>query len=477
MTVRLLDWRLRGALVKARVPFRFGIAEMTELVHAFLFVTLEVDGSRQLGVAAENLAPKWFTKNPETTYREDATEMVGVIEAACAAAERAGSKDSVFDLWLEVQRAQAELAAAPLLAGFGASMIERAAIDAFCRATQVSFARAVRTNTLGIRLGSLHAELAGREASELLPALPLARLRVRHTVGLGDPLALGDEGGQAPADGLPASLEGWVRQYRLERFKVKVSGERRFDLDRLARVREVLDEAAGSDYRITLDANEQFADLAALRTFWEALVAAEGTAELAGRVDYVEQPLPRSLALGSDTSEQLAAWPERPLLIIDESDDSPDAVARALEIGYDGGSFKSCKGVFKGIGNACLLEQRRRDDPGKRLLYSAEDLSTIGPVELLADLAVIATLGIDEPERNGYHYLGDITSLPQRVDEETLRAHGDLFSPRPDGRAALRIEEGRVALESVVAAPFGVGWQCDYEDDLPGIDSVVAGLA
>jgi hypothetical protein len=104
-------------------------------------------------VAAENLAPKWFTKNPETTYREDAAEMVGVIEAACAAAERAGSKDSVFDLWLEVQRAQAELAVAPLLAGFGASMIERAAIDAFCRTTQVPFARAVRTNTLGIRRG------------------------------------------------------------------------------------------------------------------------------------------------------------------------------------------------------------------------------------------------------------------------------------------------------------------------------------
>ena len=97
-------------------------------------------------------------------------------------------------------------------------------------------------------------------------------------------------------------------------------------------------------------------------------------------------------------------------------------------------------------------------------------------MELPADLAVIATLGIDEPERNGYHYLGDITSLPQRVDEETLRVHGDLFTPRPDGRAALRIEDGRVALESVVAAPFGVGWACDFEDDLLGIDSVVAGL-
>ena len=77
-----------------------------------------------------------------------------------------------------------------------------------------------------------------------------------------------------------------------------------------------------------------------------------------------------------------------------------------------------------------------------------------------------ATLGIDEPERNGYHYLGAITTLPRRVDEEALRVHGDLFSEGPDGRASLRIEDGAIDLESVVAAPFGVGWRCDFEDEL-----------
>ncbi len=56
MSIRLLDWRLRGALVEARIPFRFGIAEMNELVHAVLFVTVEVDGKRETGVAADNLA-------------------------------------------------------------------------------------------------------------------------------------------------------------------------------------------------------------------------------------------------------------------------------------------------------------------------------------------------------------------------------------------------------------------------------------
>jgi len=355
-------------------------------------------------------------------------------------------------------------------------MVERGAIDAFCRVRQVPFAEAVRSNALGIRLGDLHPELAGREARELLPPRPLTRMSVRHTVGLGDPLAAADADDAAP-DGLPASLEGWIRRFGLRRFKVKVAGDRHFDLDRLGHVQEVLERATRGDYRVTLDANEQFADFSALHAFWDDVIASDGTSALARRVDYVEQPLPRGLALAADTSAQIAAWPGHPPLIIDESDDSLDAVARAVEGGYDGGSFKSCKGVFKGVGNACRIEQLRQEDPARRLIYSAEDLSTIGPVGLLADLTVIATLGIDEPERNGYHYLGDITTLPRSVDEETLRAHGDLFSPGAAGRASLRIEAGAIELESVPAAPFGVGWHCDFEDDLSSIDSLVADLA
>ena len=56
---------------------------------------------------------------------------------------------------------------APILAAFGVSLVERAAIDAFCRAKDISFAQAVRQNALGIRLGNLHAALAGQEPHEL----------------------------------------------------------------------------------------------------------------------------------------------------------------------------------------------------------------------------------------------------------------------------------------------------------------------
>jgi L-alanine-DL-glutamate epimerase-like enolase superfamily enzyme len=280
-----------------------------------------------------------------------------------------------------------------------------------------------------------------------------------------------------PADGLPPTLEACIGRYGLRRFKLKVGGDRRVDLDRLERIREVLDRETRGDYRVTIDGNEQFADVSVLRAFWEDLTAGDGTSALARRVDYVEQPLPRDLALGADTSAGLAAWHGRPRLIVDESDDSLDAVVRAIDAGYDGGAFKSSKGVFKGIGNACRIEQLRQEDPGRTLVYSAEDSSTIGPVGLLADLAVIATLGIDEPERNGHHYLRGLTGLPPRAERETLRHHGDLFSPHADGRAALNIQGGKIDVGSVVAAPFGVGWRCDFEEELESADALVAAIS
>jgi hypothetical protein len=354
------------------------------------------------------------------------------------------------------------------------SLVERAAIDAFCRAKEIRFAEALRANELGILLGMLHPELTGREPCEFLPARPMSRMSVRHTVGLGDSLSADEDAGVLPPDDLPSSLDACIERYGLRRFKVKVSGNHRVDLDRLERIRDVLDRETRGDYRVTLDGNEQFADVSALRAFWGDVTASESTSDLGRRIDYVEQPLPRDLALSAETSAALAAWPGRPRLIIDESDDSLDAVARGLEAGYDGGAFKSSKGIFKGIGNACRVEQLRLEDPSRTLIYSAEDSSNIAPVGLLADLAVIATLGIDEPERNGYHYLRGLTGLSPRVQRETIRHHGDLFSRHSDEYAVLNIQEGKINVRSVVAAPFGVGWRCDFEEELDSVDSLVA---
>src|SRR5262249_43760220 len=119
--------------------------------------------------------------------------------------------------------------------------------------------------------------------------------------------------------------------------------------------------------------------------------------------------------------------------------------------GYCGVSYKSCKGVFKGIANACLINMLNATMNTR--IMSAEDLSTIGPISLLQDLAVIAALGIPNAERNGHHYFRGLSAFDPEVQQQVLADHGDLY--QDVGFPTLRIVDGAIQVDSVIAAPFG----------------------
>jgi hypothetical protein len=85
------------------------------------------------------------------------------------------------------------------------------------------------------------------------------------------------------------------------------------------------------------------------------------------------------------------------------------------------------QGIVKGIANACLL----RAKPGQ--ILSGEDLSNVGPVALLQDLAVCASLGIPHVERNGHHYFRGLSMFPPDIQDRILRHHGDLYTQHKDG--------------------------------------------
>ncbi len=453
--------------LRTRMPFRYGIATMTCVPHVILRLTLELEGRAQHGFAADHLPPKWFTKNPETPFRDDVADLLEVIRHAGGAAQAAGTAESVFELWEAINAAQRQWAAArdfpPLLWGFGVSLVERAIIDAFCRARSTTFARAVRENALGLRLAAIYPELAGRTAADYLPAQPLERLIVRHTVGLADPLT--DE--EIPAaervhDGLPESLAASLRVDGLTHLKIKLGGDPERDRDRLLGIVAVL-ERAGAPCAFTLDGNENWKAVAPFRELWESFLADPRLARFFQRLIFVEQPWHRDVALSSETARELLAWRERPPIIIDESDGEAGTLARALACGYAGGSHKNCKGIFKGLANACLITHRRQLDPDAALHLSAEDLCNVGPLALLQDLAVVATLGIADVERNGHHYFAGLSQFPPAIQEAVLAAHGDLYTRHPQGFPAVHIEHGIIDVRSVVHAPFGFAALLDTE--------------
>jgi hypothetical protein len=445
---------------RTRFPFRYGIASMTDVPH--LFVRTRVTGAERssFGLSSEGLPPKWFTKNPVTTFEQDLPEMLEVIGHAAKLAEGiTRSPVSFFDLWRELYRQQTDWAdarhIARLVANLGVSLVERAVLDGLCRVAGEPLHRMVAANRLGLRLGEMHAELGEAQPRDLLPAAPLASCFVRHTVGLGDALSPADiPPGERVDDGLPQDLETSIREYGLRYFKVKLYAEEKRDFARLRELSRLLERETSGKCFVTLDGNENFKNFETFREFWQKAAAEPALRELWQRIIVVEQPVHRDRALSGDLGPALRAWPDRPPLIIDESDGAVGDVPRALALGYVGTSHKNCKGIVKGIANACLLEKRRR--AGERVMLTGEDLCNLGPVALLQDLAMMALLGIEHVERNGHHYYRGLSLWPAEWQDAVVAAHGDLYVRHRDGFACLKIREGRMALGSVNSGPLGV---------------------
>ena len=457
MAISVVHTTLSLLPMHTRMAFRYGIAAVQEIRHLVLRATVLMDGIEIQGLSGDHLAPRWFLKDPNLTYDQEVEILLKAVRHACMLAEQIAHALTPFDLWWQLYKAQSAWAqsegVAPLVASFSVSLIERAVVHAFCRATGQSFATALRQNTLGIDLGRVHLVLQGSEPRDYLPIEPPQWLRVRHTVGLSDPLTEGDIAlNDRLNDGLPQSLEECIRTYGLTYFKIKLSGDAQGDHARLRALAQVLEQYCPT-FRFTLDANEMYPDIDAFRAFWEKVQADNNLQAFLQALLFVEQPLHRDEALSQRTCRQLSRWQDHPPMIIDESDAELHSLPTALECGYDGCSVKSCKGIFKGIANLCLAEHLRR--AGRQVLISGEDLTTVPPVSLLQDLALMANLGIEHIERNGYHYFRGLSMFPQEVQNHLLNAHPDLFARHPQGFVVVKVRRGGLSTKSVVGASFG----------------------
>jgi hypothetical protein len=447
--------------LQSRLPFRYGIAVMKGLPHVVVRLHLDDEGTKSVGIAADNLAPKWFTKNPETTFQSDCDEMLKVIEHACRTAEEVDGGENLFALWRAIyerhrQWAQKE-GIPPLLASFGFSLVERGLIDAFLQGRKVTLAEALRQNLFRLDLGYFHTVLAGRQPSDFLPSQPLGEVYLRHTLGLSDPLTE-EERTDDPRvdDGLPVSLQGCIQYYGLRYFKLKIQGKIEWDLERLRQAAAIIRAHAPGDYLFTLDGNEQYKNYGDLQKLFGLLHQDPVMEEFLQHLLFVEQPLYRGVALNDDAGKGLQAWKDHPPVIIDESDGGIEDFGRALALGYSGISHKNCKGIFKGIAHGCYVKYLKIQDPGQKLFQSGEDLTNVGPIALVQDLSLMAHLGIDHVERNGHHYFAGLKFLPAEIQALILKEHPDLFCRHPRGYVTLRVEQGKLSLTSLFNHSLGL---------------------
>ena len=233
--------RLRAHAVPLRRDHHAGLA----LVHAGAHASRTRCGRRATGYAADFLAFRWFDKRPEKSLADNCADLIRTVEVARELYLEAGRDGprTPFRLFLdsypEIERQALAEGFNRLGASFGSSMLERAVIDAVGRLAGRSLFELVRGEDLGIELGAISPELAGRQLAEFLPARPLQRLHVRHTVGLLDPISAADVA-EPVNDGLPETLEDYLDRDGIGYLKVKVAGALADDLARLEAIAAVL---------------------------------------------------------------------------------------------------------------------------------------------------------------------------------------------------------------------------------------------
>ena len=435
VALRIREVSLFERPVTLRLPFRFGAATVTRCPQAFVRVDAEVGGRHVVGATAELMVPKWFDKSPSLTHEQNFEQL---REALLLAREAWLSESGPATPYRLSQQQGDEaitrgvaLGLPRLAAQFGTALLDKAVADAALRAAGADWVTGVGAGVLG------------DPYSARLPLRRATHVHLRHTVGLADRLSEQDEGAD-PHDGLPASLEAAIARHGLGFFKLKLSGRIDADLERLTRIAAVLDQAAGSDWQVTLDGNETFASADALGAFWHALSQAPALRRLMQRTLLLEQPLPRKIALDESVARLDIPVP----IILDESDDHDEAFDRGLALGYRGISSKACKGLYRSLRNALQVAEA----PQRRLL-SGEDLTCQAGLAVQQDTLLAASLGVAHIERNGHHYVDGFGVAPPAESQAFAAAHPGFYDTRGP-RPRLAVHAGRLDLSSLHTAGF-----------------------
>lgn len=432
---------------RLRLPFRFGVITLREVTEVFIRVRLRDahSGATAEGYAAELMVPKWFDKSPALSEADNVNQLRRSISTALKLSlAKPGPMSAADHAWNLDARQRAELAQENgLVAGFGPALLACAVLDALGRLENLPFAQLMQGNRPGLTQQHLPADLSGFEFESFLAGLtPQASIALRHTVGLADALTPEDLESRLD-DGLPETLSEVIDHYQPRYFKIKVSGDVPADLKRLTAIAQQLERQP--DYRLTLDGNEQFTSVDAFTELLDAIEASPQLKPLRQAMLFVEQPLHRDITL--DTPVHALA--QRIPLLIDESDADLDSFQRARELGYQGVSSKTCKGLYRSLLNAMRCQQGAKQG----CFLSAEDLTTQAGLAVQQDLALVGLLGVTHVERNGHHFVGRLHGAPTAEVDAFAAAHPSLYQ-RDDRGLSLRIQQGRIALDSLAGPGF-----------------------
>jgi L-alanine-DL-glutamate epimerase-like enolase superfamily enzyme len=253
------------------------------------------------------------------------------------------------------------------------------------------------------------------------------RIPVFHSVGGLDPLEATDI--ETPVrDGLPETLDEWIRRDGLVRIKIKLQGddlswdvERTLAIERVAvRLAHARSGQASAEMAYCLDFNERCRDVQYVLECLNQI--RDRSPECFKRILYIEQPTARDLHANRQNVMHEAAR-LRPV-VIDESLTDLESLVLAREMGYTGVALKACKGQSQTVLMAAAAQKYKLflcvqdlTCPGASLIHSvgiAARVPAVAGIEANARQYVPAA---NEPWRHRFPGIFTITDGYIRTEE------------------------------------------------------------
>jgi L-alanine-DL-glutamate epimerase-like enolase superfamily enzyme len=221
-------------------------------------------------------------------------------------------------------------------------------------------------------------EFKGEPLDHYLLLEPVARMPVYHLVGALDPIT-GADVKKPINDGLPETLEEWIRYNGLTHLKIKLNGDDlNWDVERVVTVGRTIQEVNAKrgvdEWVVSLDFNEKCKHVSYLMDFLHRV--REQSAPTFARIQYIEQPTARDLEKDRE-NVMFEAAKVKPV-VIDESLTGLDRLRMARDMGYTGVALKTCKGQSQSLLIAAAAEKYKMficvqdlTCPGASLIQSA----------------------------------------------------------------------------------------------------------
>jgi L-alanine-DL-glutamate epimerase-like enolase superfamily enzyme len=342
-----------------RAPYKFGgrVVDRVTLLNVHCRVTTR-NGQAAWGFASMTLGNVWAfptaTMSYDTTLGAMKTLASRIARLTGDCHEIGHPLDVAHVLEPEYVKAAAEVSAELELSEPIPKLCTLVVASPFDAALHDAFGKVHRRNvydTYGPDLMThdvsryLNPDFQGARLDRALLSKPQERIPVFHSVGGLDPLEA--SGVETPVgDGLPETLEEWIRRDGLVRLKIKLQGddlswdvERTLAIDRIA-CPERAHASRRTEMAYCLDFNERCPDVQYVLECLRRIRTR--SPEAFERILYVEQPTARDLQANRQNVMHEAAR-LRPI-VIDESLTDLESLMLAREMGYTGVALKACKG-------------------------------------------------------------------------------------------------------------------------------------